>query len=554
VLGVSVGVAGHRSAAFPHQQPGGGDTPGVAVAPVALAAAIIPGVARFIVMLSAHADVFGVGTTVIVGSMLVVASPATGGSIVPGAGLLGTSGVESGKAAPLLGGPPGVALHTVVDELPSGDAGAMVPVVLPTIAVGMVPNGVAGITVDDIIMVDCSGMDGAAMRGGGRGAMAGGCGAGMVEPGSVDMNDVAGCADSASIGGGQLFVVDGVTGTADIVGAAETDGIVPAVALVADMEVICTAGDPGTICPVGVEHVTTVPGVVGSEASGTGASVVSGAPGWVVAENGLGPLRGDVTIVPGVDGRPMAVLPMVETCARPALQLNNKAAAVKHKRRIAIASLRADLACPGLAHRDLAAVGQVDHRVEDDLIARLDAVVHFDFLAEVARNRDLLHMGNAVLDDRDMQAVLIEHNRVGRYDHGWCFARDEQLDGAIDPGTKRAVGIGDVDLGQQRPAPGLQCARYARDLAGKGPIRNLGDTDHRVDTGPKSESLVLRDEHLGADHVGVHQREHEGRSGRHQAAVVDVALCDHAVKWRHHALVGLLLPENSNLGLLGGNI
>jgi hypothetical protein len=65
---------------FP-QQPDGeaGDTPGVAVAPVALAGAIVPGVARFIVMLSAQADVFGVGTTVIVGSMLVPASTATVG-------------------------------------------------------------------------------------------------------------------------------------------------------------------------------------------------------------------------------------------------------------------------------------------------------------------------------------------------------------------------------------------------------------------------------------------------------------------------------------------
>jgi hypothetical protein len=39
-----------------------------------LAGAIMPGVARFIVMPSAHADVFGVGTTVVVGSMLVPAS------------------------------------------------------------------------------------------------------------------------------------------------------------------------------------------------------------------------------------------------------------------------------------------------------------------------------------------------------------------------------------------------------------------------------------------------------------------------------------------------
>jgi len=39
-----------------------------------LAGAIVPGVARFIVVLSAHADVFGVGITAIVGSMLVAPS------------------------------------------------------------------------------------------------------------------------------------------------------------------------------------------------------------------------------------------------------------------------------------------------------------------------------------------------------------------------------------------------------------------------------------------------------------------------------------------------
>ena len=79
-----------------------------------------------------------------------------------------------------------------------------------------------------------------------------------------------------------------------------------------------------------------VPGAVGSEASGTGANVVSGTPGWVVAENGLGPLSGEVTMVPGVDESPMAVVPMVETCARLALQPNSSAAANKY--RMAIAS------------------------------------------------------------------------------------------------------------------------------------------------------------------------------------------------------------------------
>jgi hypothetical protein len=111
---------------------------------------------------------------------------------------------RSGKAAPLVAGPPGVELHTAADELPSGDTGDVVPVVLPTNVVGMVPNGIAGIIavgrvvmVDDIIMAVVPGLDvktvfgpadgvdtdGAVIEGNGRGGTAGGCGAGMVVPG-----------------------------------------------------------------------------------------------------------------------------------------------------------------------------------------------------------------------------------------------------------------------------------------------------------------------------------------------------------------------------------
>jgi len=279
---------------------------------------------------------------------------------VPSGGLLGTSGVESGKAAPLVGGPPGVELHTVVDELPSGDTGNVVPVLLPTIGVGMVPNGVAGIiAVDVIVVVDgvivavLPAMDvetvlgtvdgvgtGVALTAGGGAAVADDD-TGTVEPGKSVMKDVAGVADSKS-GAVELAVVDvgEVAGTVDIVAAAGVEGVVPVVPLVADREVTGTAGVPGVICPVGVEQLTTVPGVVGSEAIGTGANVVTGVPGCIVAENGPGPLRGDVTIVPGVDERPMAVLPMVETCARLALQPNSRTAVVNNKRRISIFLVR----------------------------------------------------------------------------------------------------------------------------------------------------------------------------------------------------------------------
>jgi hypothetical protein len=205
------------------------------------------GFARFIVTPSLHAAEFGAGTTVRFGSMLVSTSCATTGGIVPGGALSGISGVESGKAAPLVGGPPGVELHPVVDGLPSGDTGDMVPVVLPRI--GIVPNGAAGVD--------------------------------------------------------------------------------PVVLPIAD-----TVRVAGAICPVDVAQVTAVPGVVGSEASGTGASVVSGVFGSVAAENGLGPLSGDVKIAPGVVGSPKAVVPIVETCPKLVLQPNSRAAAAvnsKHR-------------------------------------------------------------------------------------------------------------------------------------------------------------------------------------------------------------------------------
>jgi hypothetical protein len=327
------------------QQPGGdaGDTPGVAAAPVALAGAIVPGVDRLMVMLSAQADVFGVGMIVIVGSMLVAPSWVTSCWIVPGGGLAGMAGVESGKAAPLVGGPPGVELHTVVEELPTGDTGDMVPVVLPAIGVGMVPNRVDDIVVGVVVavlpgvdvetvpgMVDGVGRGVAVVEGGGAAIVDDVTG--TVEPGKSDKNDEAGCADSKS----GAVVVEEVAVTAGIVGTA--DAGVAAAPPSADKEVTDTAGVPGVICPDGVEQVTTVPGVVGSEASGTGANVVTGVPGCVVAENGLGPLSGDVTIVPGVDERPMAVVPMVETCARQAVDPASMAAIVNSKRRISIPS------------------------------------------------------------------------------------------------------------------------------------------------------------------------------------------------------------------------
>jgi hypothetical protein len=134
--------------------------------------------------------------------------------------------------------------------------------------------------------VDGTGTGTGVIEGNGRGGTAGGGGTGMVEPGKTVMADVSGCWD---------HVNGGITigGSADVAGAAETDGVVPTGAPVADVEgvaeITVAVGVPGVICPVGVEQVTTVPGIVGSEASGTGANVVPSVPGCAVEENGLGP-------------------------------------------------------------------------------------------------------------------------------------------------------------------------------------------------------------------------------------------------------------------------
>jgi hypothetical protein len=239
--------------------------------------------------------------------------------------------VESGKAAPLVGGPPGRELHTVVEGLPGGAVGGMFPIVVMTIGAGMVPNGAAGVIIDvetGLITVDDCGTGIAVMEGDGRACIASGCGVG------------AGIANTDVVGPTMIVLVEVAefAGTADVVGAATTAGVIPVVPAMDVREVTGTAGVPGAICPVGVAQVTAVPGIVGSEANGTGVNVVSRAPGWVVAENGPGPLSGDVTIVPGVDESPMAVVPMVETCAGPALGPNSRAAAMNSKRRIVIAS------------------------------------------------------------------------------------------------------------------------------------------------------------------------------------------------------------------------
>jgi hypothetical protein len=210
--------------------------------------------------------------------------------MVPGGGLTGISGVESGNAAALVNVLPGADVHEPpAIEPPSGDAEATVPVELPATEPMMV-TGTAAARIGDGVVVVLIGDDMVA-----------------VVVGDSGVIQVTGAAPGMAVVPIELIAAIGLAG---------------AVAFV-DVTLI-TEGDSSTI--MGAQF-TLVPGIVGFCASGGEARLVAGAPGTVAAEkrlvNGPGPVSGDDTIAPGVVGTPMAVVPMVETCARQLLTLSS---------------------------------------------------------------------------------------------------------------------------------------------------------------------------------------------------------------------------------------
>ena len=165
---------------------------------------------------------------------------------------------------------PGAVVHELPGVvLPSEDAEVIVPVVLPATE-PMIVTGIAAGKIGDRLV------DGV-----------------LVDPAMVD---------------GAIGIVMLPNGLVVAVEFAETVVLV--------VVTLCTEGESSTTRG---EQLTLVPGIVGSVASGGEASVVTGAPGTVAAEkrleNGPGPFRGDETIVPGVVGSAIAVLPIVDTCA-----------------------------------------------------------------------------------------------------------------------------------------------------------------------------------------------------------------------------------------------
>lgn len=65
---------------------------------------------------------------------------------------------------------------------------------------------------------------------------------------------------------------------------------------------------------------------------------------------------------------------------------------------------------------DLAAICQIDRRIEDHLIAVLDAGAHLDGRSEVAHDGDLVEARDAVLHHRDTKTFPVEDDRLGGND------------------------------------------------------------------------------------------------------------------------------------------
>src|ERR1700720_3013575 len=207
----------------------------------------------------------------------------------------------------------------------------------------------------------------------------------------------------------------------------------------------------------------------------------------------------------------------------------------------------------GGANFDLLAIFEIDGRVHHDEIACFDAFADLHLGSKVADFGDLVLTHHAVFYYEHVDPLGIEHDRRVRHDQGWRFARDLKLDGGIHPWAQFTIGVGDVDFGQQGSRPRVQGVGDACNLAGKwvpGDFRNPHDSR---DPGLDPNGRLLRHKKLDAHDVAVRYREHKGaarRVGLDQAADIDVALGDDTVERGDDPLIGLLLLEHLDLGLL----
>src|SRR6266566_3986352 len=82
----------------------------------------------------------------------------------------------------------------------------------------------------------------------------------------------------------------------------------------------------------------------------------------------------------------------------------------------------------GLRWRRLhfASVGEVDHRLQDYLSPRLDAVTHLDLRSKIARDRHFVEVRGPVLVHGHLYAIAVEYDGIRGNQNGRSLARDMQ--------------------------------------------------------------------------------------------------------------------------------
>src|SRR3984885_5981940 len=66
-------------------------------------------------------------------------------------------------------------------------------------------------------------------------------------------------------------------------------------------------------------------------------------------------------------------------------------------------------------HLGLAAIDESDRWIEDHLVSRLGAANDFDTRAKIAFHFHLVNLGLAIVDNRHLDSVAVEDERIGRH-------------------------------------------------------------------------------------------------------------------------------------------
>jgi hypothetical protein len=106
----------------------------------------------------------------------------------------------------------------------------------------------------------------------------------------------------------------------------------------------------------------------------------------------------------------------------------------------------------------LASVHKVNGRVEDHEFSLLDPVPQFHLRSQIASNRNLPDVRNAIFHNGHLQAVAVEDDGLSGNQQRRRPARNMKLDKTVRSRLERTVRIRNINLGQERPRPGCSAS------------------------------------------------------------------------------------------------